>query len=214
MGTQERKERERDERRNTIVDAAEAIILIKGFEGTTMEEIAEAAELSKGTLYLYFRSKEELFLEVNLRGLRLLSENLSAVVRDEATAAENALELGKAYIHFSREHAGYFKIIMTCQSAGQERTDHLRKSLLFEPGSPLLVFLNVIEKGRLDGTIRHDIPAVELALVLWSQMTGVLQFVHHRPGIFEMFQLDENSVLQNLFYVLQDGIIRNKTLSF
>lgn len=213
MGTKERKMREREEKGNRIVDAAEQIFLKKGLEGTTMDEIAEAAELSKGSLYLYFKSKEELFLAVNLRGLTLLSENLSKVVKTDLSAAENALELGRAYIRFSKEHPGYFKIIMTCQSAGLERTEYFRKSILFEPGSPLLVFLEVIEAGRRDGTIRKDIPAVELAVVLWSQMTGVLQFVHYRPGIFEIFNVDEDRIFQNLFYVLQDGIIRNKTLN-
>jgi TetR/AcrR family transcriptional regulator len=213
MGTTERKEREKEKRRNQIVDSAEKIFLEKGLEGTTMEEIAESAELSKGTLYLYFKSKEELYFAVNMRGLRLLTGILESVLDKGLTGAENILELGRAYIRFSKNYPEYFRTIMTCQSAGIEQTDYFHKTLLFEPGSPLLVFLDVIEKGNIDGTIRSDIPTLELAVTLWSQLTGVLQFVHYRPKIFEVFSLDENKIIQNLFYVLQDGIIRNTKLT-
>lgn len=212
MGTTERKERERDERKRMIIQSAEKVFLKKGLEGATMEEIADVAELSKGALYLYFKSKEELFLSVNMRGLKLLAEILEKELDESLTAAENALALGKAYIGFSKDYPDYFSTIMTCQTVGLEQTDLFQKTMLFDEGSPLLVFLNVIERGHLDGTIRADIPAIELAVVLWSQLTGVLQYMHYRPKVFEMFNIDENKIIQNLFYILQDGIIRNVSL--
>ncbi len=64
MGIEERKQREKEERYNVIVDAAETVIFSKGIEQATMEEIAREAELSKGTLYLYFRSKNELYTAI------------------------------------------------------------------------------------------------------------------------------------------------------
>ena len=60
MGIAERKEREKEHRRNTILDAAEEVFFSKGINLATMDEVAERAELSKGTLYLYFKNKEEL----------------------------------------------------------------------------------------------------------------------------------------------------------
>lgn len=56
MGTTERKKREKERRRNTIIDAAEKVIFSKGLDQSTMTEIAQEAELSKGTLYLYFKN--------------------------------------------------------------------------------------------------------------------------------------------------------------
>ena len=52
MGIAERREREREQRRNTILDAAETVFFSKGINLATMDEVAEEAELSKGTLYL------------------------------------------------------------------------------------------------------------------------------------------------------------------
>jgi AcrR family transcriptional regulator len=60
MGIQERKERERGRRRQQIMIAAKRVFSFKGFNKATMEDIASEAELSPGTLYLYFKNKDEL----------------------------------------------------------------------------------------------------------------------------------------------------------
>jgi AcrR family transcriptional regulator len=72
MGTAERREREKEERRNSILDAAEKVFFSKGVREATMDDIAEEAEVSKGTIYLYFGSKEEVYLGIDLRALKIL----------------------------------------------------------------------------------------------------------------------------------------------
>ena len=72
MGIQERKEREKERRRQQIMVAAKRIFANKGFGRATMEDIANEAELSPGTLYLYFRSKDELCVSLSLRVLEYL----------------------------------------------------------------------------------------------------------------------------------------------
>ena len=57
MNKLSRKDREKLARKESIIDAAEEIIKLKGFKNSTMDEIAEKAELGKGTLYLYFNRK-------------------------------------------------------------------------------------------------------------------------------------------------------------
>jgi AcrR family transcriptional regulator len=66
MGIKERKDRERTARKQAILQAAIKVFSQKGYERTNMEEIAEEAELSKGIIYYYFDSKEELFKELLL----------------------------------------------------------------------------------------------------------------------------------------------------
>lgn len=64
MGIQERKEREKNERKALILRCAKELLLEHGVERVSMIDIAKKAELSKGTLYLYFPGKEELFREI------------------------------------------------------------------------------------------------------------------------------------------------------
>ena len=72
MGIQERKEREKERRRQQIMVAAKRVFSEKGFSKATMEDIAQEAELSPGTLYLYFKNKEELYASLSLRILQYL----------------------------------------------------------------------------------------------------------------------------------------------
>ena len=88
MGTAERREREKEQRRNDIIDAAERVFFNKGLENATMDDVAEHAELSKGTLYLYFKSKEELYLAIHLRGNLILKEMFEAAVKKPKTGIE------------------------------------------------------------------------------------------------------------------------------
>lgn len=64
MATADRKEREKEQRKNVILDAAEKLFFSKGFDSVSMEEIAKEVELGKGTLYLYFKSKDSLFFAI------------------------------------------------------------------------------------------------------------------------------------------------------
>jgi AcrR family transcriptional regulator len=65
--TLSRKERERMTRESEILSAAEKLFTVKGFENTTMEEIAKLSEFTKRTVYQYFGSKENLFWPISCR---------------------------------------------------------------------------------------------------------------------------------------------------
>lgn len=80
MGIQERKEREKERRRQQIIVAAKRVFSDKGFNKATMEDIAKEAELSPGTLYLYFKNKEELYASLSLRILQYMHIRVSHVI--------------------------------------------------------------------------------------------------------------------------------------
>jgi AcrR family transcriptional regulator len=83
MGIQERKQRERERRRQQIIVAAKRVFSEKGYSKATMEDIAREAELSPGTLYLYFKNKDELYASLSLRILQYLNIRLEDVEREK-----------------------------------------------------------------------------------------------------------------------------------
>lgn len=80
MGIKERKERERERRKQQIIVAAKRVFSEKGFNRATMEDIAREAELSPGTLYLYFKNKEELYASLSVRILQYINIRMEHVV--------------------------------------------------------------------------------------------------------------------------------------
>jgi AcrR family transcriptional regulator len=83
MGIQERKTREKERRRQQIMVAAKRVFVEKGFTKATMEDIAKDAELSAGTLYLYFKNKNELYASLALCVFQYLLIRLDRLTNDE-----------------------------------------------------------------------------------------------------------------------------------
>ena len=91
MGIQERKQRERERRRQQIIVAAKRVFSEKGFSKTTMEDIAREAELSPGTLYLYFKNKDELYASLSLRILQFMNIRLEDVKKEKDSNSEQKI---------------------------------------------------------------------------------------------------------------------------
>ena len=107
MGKVERKEKERILRQNIIIDAAEKVFMSKGFENATMDDIAEEAEFSKGALYTYFQSKNELCLSIVLRGLKVLICDFEKVLK-KTTLNINKIELlATEFLKFYKKYPNY-----------------------------------------------------------------------------------------------------------
>ena len=94
MGIIERKEREKEARRNQILDAAERVFQTKGVQPATMDDIAHDAEIAKGTIYLYYRNKDELQLGVMLRAMDMMHESFSDAASKENLALKNFRQSG------------------------------------------------------------------------------------------------------------------------
>lgn len=79
MGIKERREREKKQRRQQIVDAAKKVFSANGFNKATMGDIAREAEISPATIYLYFNNKEDLFASLSLEVLQYMLSRLELV---------------------------------------------------------------------------------------------------------------------------------------
>lgn len=104
MGVRERRARERDARRKSVLDATRGLVREHGYNGTTTKQIAAACELSEATLFWYFRSKDEIFTSLLFEGIDLMQKRI-----DELVAADVAPEqaLRRMWGLFEELRAGY-----------------------------------------------------------------------------------------------------------
>jgi AcrR family transcriptional regulator len=206
MGVSERKEREKERRKNEIIDAAEKVFFAKSYENSTMDDVAAEAELSKGTLYLYFKNREELHFSIIMRAMLILANYLRKAFDENKAGSENLLEMGKAYINFAQENEKYFESILYFDTSKFDKLGEENKLFIMGDDSPLLFFINVIEQGKNDGSIRDDITSPELAIMLWSQTTGVMDFAVKRQKLVEMLGVNLEDMMLNNFKVLLEGV--------
>ena len=72
----------RDERRQQLIEAAKEVFAQKGYHATTVDDITRAAGVAKGTFYLYFSEKREIYYEVVRAFLQLIKDAGSSVARE------------------------------------------------------------------------------------------------------------------------------------
>jgi AcrR family transcriptional regulator len=208
MGIQERKEREKEQRRQSILDAAQHIFFEKGLENSTMDEIAREAELAKGTLYLYFKSKEDIQYEISLRGVEMLNTRMRNVLDESKSGLENLLNMGWAFIEFSEEELEFFRLFLFFQKIDIQKLAIPQEKIedYFLHYSPFRLIINQVERGMADGSLRSDLPVNDTATTLWSNIMGLLIVQQYKKEIYDIFQVDRKRILEANFEILMNGI--------
>lgn len=208
MGIAERRLREKEQRANDIVDAAEKVIFEKGYEHATMDEIAEVAELSKGTLYLYFKTKEELYLAIALRGDLILRDATLRAIERETIGINKVTACGRAYFEMYENQRNYFDALnyLDTKQLTPEMM-HERHEAFQRNEGVLQLLVEIIEQGKQDGSIRNDINANLQALIIWGQALGVIQILSFK-GCFlkESLDLEEEDMIEELFMTIRRSL--------
>jgi AcrR family transcriptional regulator len=116
MSIRDRREREKEQRRNDIINAAEKLFFAKGYDDVSMNDIANEVELSKATLYLYFNNKEELFFAIVLRGTLILNSTIKKEIGKAKSGIEKVFAFRKAYYNFTKNYRDYIRMYKYFQS--------------------------------------------------------------------------------------------------
>jgi len=210
MGINERKERDKLRRREEILSAAEKLFFTKGIENTTMDDVAEEAELSKGTLYLYFKSKEEIHWEITQRHIQIVVHDIKKNLDPSKNAIENLLTMAKVFVdHFSEEHASaHSMLFFQVNDLKTLNLDMDRIYRTFINDSPIHRVTEYVKQGVEEGLIRDDIPVAVLSSTLWAQLLGVLQIITVKKELFELIDVKNEDIIDSHLKLVLNGILK------
>jgi AcrR family transcriptional regulator len=211
LSTAERRAREKAQRRQEILDAARREFFERGFHRPTVDDVAARAEVSKGTIYLYFESKEEILAHLLLEGLDLLVERMEAAGNPvSGTTPDCALrELANAYLAFCQSNPSYFRLIMAFDRGRFEESisPKLHRQVMDKSLQGLDMLARTVEQGAKSDVFHVDDPW-QAAGSVWAALNGVLVLMGHplrqrmlRNDLDTMFQATLDLVLRGL----QDG---------
>ena len=211
MGVAERKNREKVARRSSILAAARDIFAQKGLVNGTVDEIAEKAEVSKGAVYLYFRSKEELYLSVMNEGMDILIGRLVSA-RDLSLPADEALRrMAQAYYQFYLDYPDYFRIMFIYQHLGLR--DRVAPEFMAGCDSKNLNCLSlareVLEKGMQEGLFRELSPWT-MAVLCWTSLNGIIMLGEHREHLPKKMHdgLAPLELMEAFWDVIERGLLK------
>ena len=203
MQQETRFEREARFRKNIILESARKLFIEKGYEKTSMSDIAKAAQFSRRTMYGYFASKIEILVEVFLLVFVSLDEDLCLAIQKEGKVLLKIEEYGKAYYHYFRDNPAYYNMMSLVDRAVHEEREKLSNSVKENLKNVDLkaesIFLELVEEGVKTGELREDL-IVRLAkdFFLKSLYGIVHQYVQHPQFPEDYFYIELEYLIRSL----------------
>jgi AcrR family transcriptional regulator len=179
MGSRERRQREKLETRDKILEAARELFVRDGYDGVSMRKVAEKIEYSPTTIYLHFADKESLFKELCVRDFahlaRVFQEGARRPQAAHADPAQRLLQAGMGYIQFGAQYPNHYKLMfMTPHPKPRlDKCDDERKG---KPELDAYAFLkHGVQQAVSAGVFRKGLDDVELiSQTLWAAVHGVI----------------------------------------
>ncbi len=184
------------DKRRKILKAAEAMVRDRRFHEVTMDAVAQAAGVGKGTIYRYFENKEALFAELADFGFDELYERIRMTPMEPSAFAKNLLGVCTSVSEFFTKRRTLIRIMNEaeerefCMKTRIRSSSHAHRHRLHEELTRLL------EEGVRSGDVREDVPLEQLALFLLTMLRGRNRFTQHH---------DVEIPMENLIAVFVDG---------
>src|ERR1700744_438528 len=124
MSITDRKQRQREEVRASILEAAWEIVIAEGWQSFSIRKVADAIEYSVPVIYTHFENKDAILLEFNKKGFELLANSLKEAKKGQPDPAGELRAMGRAYWGFAFVNKEYYQLmfglgIPTCETASK-----------------------------------------------------------------------------------------------
>ncbi|MFX1489777.1 MAG: TetR/AcrR family transcriptional regulator [Promethearchaeota archaeon] len=211
--TKKRKEREKEKRREEIIEVAERLFLSQGFEDTTMDQIANKAEFSKGTLYNYFESKDDLYLTIGVKAYDFLIEITNEFIQKQKPGLQQIMAIGYAYYEFTKKYPNYAFIFrdlgykfMRINLKPENELSLSEKDYLMQSNLYREIFMQVLNEAIQIKAIRDDIRPIMIGVTLSSLTSGLIRELLNREEFLNQLNLNNDEIIDFVFETIAEGL--------
>lgn len=176
MSPQEKRKKEKENKRNNILKAARKLFFDKGFKAVTVDSIAAKAVVSKGSIYLYFDSKEEIYAQVLVADNIERHKELLEFNTKEAPAEELLFEYAQHYVDNFLNDKELFRILMTfmLQTEQMNLTPQQNAELIRTTNENIKFVSGILQKGIDAGDFLPTIDIRQTQNAIWGLLNGVI----------------------------------------
>jgi len=175
---EEKKKREKgkENRKNAILKAARRLFFDRGFKAVTVDNIAAKAEVSKGSIYLCFESKEEIYAQILISDNIALYERIKNFSATEASAAQLLMEFARIYVDYFLNNNELFRILMNfMMHTGQMNlTEKQNKELIQSTNENIKIISEIIQKGIDSGEFSPIDNIRQMQNAIWGMLNGII----------------------------------------
>jgi AcrR family transcriptional regulator len=176
LSLEEKRKKEKENRKNTILKAARKLFFERGFKSVTVDDIATKSEVSKGSIYLCFGSKEEIYAQILIADNQALYKRVINFSATEATASQLLLEYARIYVNFFLDDTELFRILMTfmLQTGQMNLTEKQNVELIWSTNQNINVISEIIQKGIYSGEFSPIDNVWKMQNAIWGMLNGIV----------------------------------------
>lgn len=176
MGLEERRKRERENRKNAILKAARKLFFEKGFRQVTVENIARKAEFSKGSIYLYFNSKEEIYSQILLNDIDKFHDRVADILQGPSSASEALIRVAEIYVDFFLNDRELFRILMNfmLHNSDMNLPEDINNHIIKTTNRTISIIEQVFKYGIEKGEFPPDINLRMNRNAIWGLLNGII----------------------------------------
>jgi len=184
---------EKNQKRKDILTSAETLFKEKGFHNTKMEEIAAKASVGKGTLYEYFKSKQDIFDEFCIENVTLIREGIEEISNQDISFKEKLVEI----FNRKKESMEFDDIsIESMLSYKNIISEKVVKNMMVHITDMNKILIKIIDQGKKEGVVDKNIPSEIIACIIIGTMGE-----YYRLKLFNNdYQIVDNEFIFNLFF--------------
>ena len=194
-----KRDEDKQQRRLEIMDAAERLFRERPDGLASMDELAEAAGLAKGTLYLYFRSKEEIYTEIRATAIRGAISRLEAIIARGGPPSETLDAAIRDLVGHIFDELDRFANVLRADSRLSAESRTLIRGLQREYER---LMRGIIERGVREGAFAPRDPSV-MTFTLLRACLGVADWYH--PG----GRLPPEAIVEQVTEQVMNGVLRH-----
>jgi AcrR family transcriptional regulator len=174
MGVKERREREKSETRDKILDAARELFITEGYEGVSMRRVAEKIEYSPTAIYVHFADKNELFHELCRQDFAHLQEVMKSSDMP-SDPVERLRQIGRNYVEFGARFPHHY-LFMFMTPHPMHEPDEEDREIMGNPEVDAYALLKwAVQDAISAGCFLEQVQDAELiSQTLWAAMHGVI----------------------------------------
>lgn len=221
MGARKREALEQFNRDN-ILTAAKELFETKGIEKTTMDDIAELADYSKSTIYVYFKSKEDIYNSIVIDYMAMLIGDLNLCVDGTEDFKESFHRVCHCLASFEEKYPKYYSSLMgeenmtnsRKESKASSRRTRVKKEqngIEEDEKNPEIneVLRRLLLKGQKSKQLRKDLDLEATVLYVWSAVSGIIQVAERRKNeIQARIKKSKQEYLDYSFQLFYESLIK------
>jgi AcrR family transcriptional regulator len=176
LRSEERRKKEKENRKNVILKAARKLFFEKGFKSVTVDSIAAKAELSKGSIYLYFDSKEEIYVEILIANNIEFHKTIADIFQKEVPASDLLLEFARIYVDYFLYDTELFRIFMAFMLRADQMslTEEQNSNLMRMTNENIRIIGEILQKGYDSGEFSSVINVRQGQNAIWGMLNGII----------------------------------------